>query len=98
MVVGVSSPKLSLFSTDSGIRLILVSESNNAFSISKFPMVQARMEISVSTDISVLGFYKYIGGYFYMNIDISEINKNTLKFMEILSKSVKMTLIIKYIH
>ena len=33
-----------------------------------------------------------------MNIDISEINKNILKFMEILSKIVKMTLIIKYIH
>ena len=30
-----------------------------------------------------------------MNIDISEINKNTLKFMEILCKGVKMTLIIK---
>ena len=42
--------------------------------------------------------HTYIGVYFYMNIDISEINKNTLKFMEILSKSVKMTLIIKYIH
>ena len=33
-----------------------------------------------------------------MNIDISEINKNTLKFMKILCKSVKMTLIIKYTH
>ena len=33
-----------------------------------------------------------------MNIDILKINKNTLKFIEILSKSVKMTLIIKYIH
>ena len=33
-----------------------------------------------------------------MNIDISKINKNTLEFKEILSKSVKMTLIIKYIH
>ena len=33
-----------------------------------------------------------------MNIDISEINKNTLKCMEINSKTVKMTLIIKYIH
>ena len=35
-----------------------------------------RMKILVSTDISVLGFYGYIGyigGYFYMNIDISEI-------------------------
>ena len=43
-------------------------------------------------------YWRYIGGYFYMNIDISEIYKNTIKFMEILSKSVKMTLIIKYIH
>ena len=33
-----------------------------------------------------------------MNIDISEINNFFFKFMEILSKSVKMTLIIKYIH
>ena len=36
------------------------------------------MKISVLTDISVFGFYGYIGydisgGYFYMNIDISEI-------------------------
>ena len=33
-----------------------------------------------------------------MNIDISKINKNTLKLMEILYKSVKMTLIMKYRH
>ena len=33
-----------------------------------------------------------------MNIDISKINKNTSKFINILSKTVKMTLIIKYIH
>ena len=60
-----------------------------------------RLKISVSIDISVLGFYGYIGyigGYFYMNIDILKINKNTLKFMEIFCKSVKMTLIIKYTH
>ena len=59
------------------------------------------MKISVSTDTltRILRIYRiYIGGYFYMNIDISEINKNTLKFMEILFKSVKMTLIIKYIN
>ena len=34
------------------------------------------MKISVSTDISVLGFYRYIGYigvYFYMNIYILEI-------------------------
>ena len=43
-------------------------------------------------------YQRYIGGYFYMNIDISEINKNALKFMEILCKSVRMTLIMKYRH
>ena len=41
---------------------------------------------------------RYIGGYFYINIDISEINKNILKLMKILYKSVKMTLIMKYTH
>ena len=59
------------------------------------------MKILVSIDISVLEFYGYIGyidRYFDMNIDISEINKNILKFVEMLSTSVKMTLIIKYIH
>ena len=43
-------------------------------------------------------YRRYIGGYFYMNIDISEINKNTLKLMKTLYKSVKMTLIMKYRH
>ena len=43
-------------------------------------------------------YRRYIRGYFYMNIDILEIKKNTLKFMEILSKCVKMTLIIQSIH
>ena len=43
-------------------------------------------------------YRRYIGGYFFINIDISKINKNTLKFINILSKTVKMTLIIKYIH
>ena len=33
-----------------------------------------------------------------MNINISEINKNTLNIIEILYKSVKMILIIKYIY
>ena len=63
------------------------------------------MEISVSMDISVLAFYGYIGyigdisvDIFFMNIDISKNNKNTLKFIKIFSKSVKMTLIIQYIH
>ena len=60
-----------------------------------------RLEISVSMDILVIKFYgyiKYIGEYFYMKIDISEINKNTLKIMEIFCKSIKMTLITKYTH
>ena len=34
------------------------------------------------SDISVLEFYEYIDGYFYINIDISKNNKNTLKFMK----------------
>ena len=58
-------------------------------------MYQARLKISILTNIPVVGFY---GEYFYMNIDILEINKNTLKFMEILCKSVKITLIMKYTH
>ena len=33
-----------------------------------------------------------------MNVNISEINKNTLKIMEILCKRVKMTLLMKYRH
>ena len=49
-----------------------------------------RLKILVSTDILVLGFYGYIDVYFYMNIDILKINKNTLKFIEILCKSVKL--------
>ena len=60
-----------------------------------------RLEISVLMDVSVLAFYGYIGyigGYLFLNIDISKINKNTLKFINILCKTVKMTLIIKYIH
>ena len=43
-------------------------------------------------------YQRYVGGYFYMNIDISEIIKNTLKLMEMLYKSLKMTLIMKYRH
>ena len=43
----------------------------NFFFKGKGPL-QLRMKISVSTNISVLGFYGYIGEYFYMNIDISE--------------------------
>ena len=68
-------------------------------------MSRPRLKIPVSMDISVLAFYGYIGyigdisvDIFFMNIDISKINKNTLKFIKIFSKSVKMTLIIKYIH
>ena len=40
IVVGVSSPKLSLLTTDKGIKLMLAPESHNAFLNSKFPMVQ----------------------------------------------------------
>ena len=43
------------------------------------PLLGARNKISVITDISV-----NIGGYFDKNIGKAKINKNTLKFMEIL--------------
>ena len=46
----------------------------------------------------ILWIYRIYRWIFFMNINISKINKNILKFIEILSKSVKMTLIIKYIH
>ena len=48
---------------------------------------EPRIKISVIIDISVLGFYGFIGNigeYFDKNIGRVEINKNTLKFMEIL--------------
>ena len=37
--MGVSSPRLSLLTTDKGIRLMLALESHSAFPISEFPMV-----------------------------------------------------------
>ena len=40
IVVGVSSPKLSLFTTDNDIKFMLAPESHKAFLNSKFPMVQ----------------------------------------------------------
>ena len=46
-------------------------------------------------DTWILWIYRrYIDEYFYMNINISKINKSTLKLMKILSKNIKMTLII----
>ena len=45
MVVGVSSPKLSLFTTDSGIRLMVAPESHNVLPISKFPMVHGMVKL-----------------------------------------------------
>ena len=32
------------------------------------PKEHPRIKISVNTDISVIGFYENIGGYFYKNI------------------------------
>ena len=52
-----------------------------------FTFLGARNKIPIITDISVLGFYGYIGnigGYFDKNIGKAKINKNHLKFMEIL--------------
>ena len=60
-------------------------------------MLYPRLKISVSMDILVLGFYGYIGyigGYFYMNIDITKIKK----YFKIHRNTFKITIIIKYTH
>ena len=58
------------------IKIKKKSKQTNKTKFLSFSILYPRMKISVSTDISVLGFYGYIGyigGYLYMNIDISEI-------------------------
>ena len=45
IVVGVSSPKLSLFTTDNGIKLMLALELHKAFLNSKFPIVQGMVKL-----------------------------------------------------
>ena len=45
IAVGVSSPKLSLFTTDSGIKLMLAPESHKVFLNSTFPMVQGMVKL-----------------------------------------------------
>ena len=47
--MGVSSPKLSLLTTDKGIRLMLAPESHNAFPISEFPIVQGIVKLPRSS-------------------------------------------------
>ena len=43
--MGVSSPKLSLLTTDRGIKLMLALKSYSFFLISKFPMVQGMVKL-----------------------------------------------------
>ena len=45
MVVGVSSPKLSLLAIDKGIKLILALESHSAFPISAYQIVQGIVKL-----------------------------------------------------
>ena len=45
IVMGVRSPKLSLLTTNKGIKLMLASESHNAFLNSKFSMVQGMVKL-----------------------------------------------------
>ena len=56
MVVGVSSPKLSLLTIDKSIKLMLAPESQSAFPISKFPIVQ--------------GIVKLLGSYIFTSKDL----------------------------
>ena len=43
--MGVSSPKISILTTDKGLKLMLALESHNAFPISEFPMVQGIVKL-----------------------------------------------------
>ena len=45
MVVGVSSPKLSLFATDKGIKLMLAQESHSVFPTSACPISQGIVKL-----------------------------------------------------
>ena len=54
--MGLSSPKLSLLTTDKGIKLMLAPESHSAFPISEFPIVQ--------------GIVKLIGSYIFTGKDL----------------------------
>ena len=45
MAVGVSSPKLSLLTTDKGIKLMLAPESHSAFPISEFLILQGIVKL-----------------------------------------------------
>ena len=64
-----------------------------------FKIKVKNIDFDVYIGIRILWIYRiYIDVYFYMNIDILKINKNTLKFLEILYKSVKIALIIKYTY
>ena len=56
IVVGVSSPKLSLLTKDKGIKLILAPESHSAFPISEFPIDQ--------------GIVKLLGSYIFSGKDL----------------------------
>ena len=56
IVVGVSSPKLSLLTTDRGIKLMLVLESHSAFPISAFPIMQGIVKLHGSCLFSGMDF------------------------------------------
>ena len=45
MAMGISSPKLSLLTTDKDIKLMLALESDSAFLISESPMVQGMVKL-----------------------------------------------------
>ena len=52
------------------------------------PWSISRIKISVLMDISVLGFYGYIGGYFYMNFGKTKIIQNLNKYLNFFKKKI----------
>ena len=57
MVVEVSSPKLSLLTTNKGIKLMLAPESHSAFPISEFPILQGIVKLHGSCIFSGKDFW-----------------------------------------
>ena len=70
IAMGVSSPKLSVFATDNGIKWMLAPESHKAFLNLKFSMVQGMVKLQGSR-FSLVSSY---GSLHYMKFTIASVN------------------------
>ena len=77
------------------VKQVTTNENEKYCNYSKFNMWYARFEILVNTDISILGFYRYIGNIGEISLDIltkisiRQIIQNSCKYLEKLQKMIK---------